>query len=152
MENKTALGLDTRLGSLICYVGNFICSFGLIYSIIVIVTDKTNKLVRFHAFQSVLCSACGLIFGLFIGIGAALAVIVDSQIGFPLLSLGIGLVGIVLGLVFFVFFVKATINAYRGEILDAICDTDDVLAKNPQHPGALRLRHELAGYEFDTSS
>jgi uncharacterized membrane protein len=55
MQNgKTALGLDTNVGALICYLGNFVCLAGLIYSIIVLVTDKTNKLSRFHAMQSII--------------------------------------------------------------------------------------------------
>lgn len=55
MENsgKTALGLDANVGSLVCYL-NICIPAGFIYSIIVLVTDKTNKLTRFHAFQSLL--------------------------------------------------------------------------------------------------
>ena len=49
---KTALGLDTNVGALLCYLP--VCAISLIYSIIVIVTDKTNSNVRFHAFQSLL--------------------------------------------------------------------------------------------------
>ena len=51
---KTALGLDTNVGAGICYVGNVVCALGLIYSIVVLVTDKANSLVRFHAMQSIL--------------------------------------------------------------------------------------------------
>lgn len=53
---KTALGLDLNVGALVCYL-NICIPAGFIYSIIVLVTDKTNKLVRFHAFQSLLWSA-----------------------------------------------------------------------------------------------
>ncbi len=49
---KTALGLDNNVGAMLCYMP--ICAIGLIYSIIVLVTEKSNKLVRFHAFQSLL--------------------------------------------------------------------------------------------------
>ncbi|MEP6789096.1 MAG: hypothetical protein ABJB40_11735 [Acidobacteriota bacterium] len=51
-DGKTALGLDLNVGTLLCYLP--ICAVSLIYSIIVIVTDKTNKSIRFHAFQSLL--------------------------------------------------------------------------------------------------
>ena len=57
---KTALGLDTNLGALICYL-NICLPFGLIYSIIVLVTDKVNKLVRFHAFQSLLLTGVAIV-------------------------------------------------------------------------------------------
>ena len=49
---KTALGLDTNVGAMLTYLP--ICGISLIYSIIVLVTEKDNKLMRFHAFQSLL--------------------------------------------------------------------------------------------------
>lgn len=49
---KTALGLDANVGAMLTYLP--ICGISLIYSIIVLVTEKTNKTVRFHAFQSLL--------------------------------------------------------------------------------------------------
>ena len=52
---KTALGLDANVGAMLCYLP--ICGISLIYSIIVLVTDKTNTTVRFHAFQSLLLTA-----------------------------------------------------------------------------------------------
>jgi uncharacterized membrane protein len=50
--DKTALGLDTNVGALLCYLP--VCGINLIYSIIVLVTEKSNRLMRFHAFQSLL--------------------------------------------------------------------------------------------------
>jgi len=55
---KSALGLDVNVASLLAYIP--LCLVGLIVSIIILVTDKTNKLARFHAFQSI------LIHGLFV--------------------------------------------------------------------------------------
>lgn len=52
---KTALGLDANVGAMLCYLP--ICAVSLIYSIIVIVADKNNRQVRFHAFQSLLLTA-----------------------------------------------------------------------------------------------
>jgi uncharacterized membrane protein len=49
---KTALGLDANVGAMLCYLP--ICGVNLIYSIIVLVTEKDNRTVRFHAFQSLL--------------------------------------------------------------------------------------------------
>lgn len=59
MGGKTALGLDTNVGALLCYLP--ICAVSLIYSIIVIATDKTNKQVRFHAFQSLLLTGAYIV-------------------------------------------------------------------------------------------
>jgi len=61
---KTALGLDLNVGGLLIYLP--VCGINLIYSIIVLVTDKTNKIMRFHAFQSLLLIALFIL--LWIGI------------------------------------------------------------------------------------
>ncbi len=74
MNGKTALGLDTNVGAMLTYLP--VCGISLIYSIIVLVTDKTNKSVRFHAFQSLLLTAAafiGYIAVLFVGGGLTLA-------------------------------------------------------------------------------
>jgi uncharacterized membrane protein len=49
---KSALGLDVNVASLLAYIP--LCLVGLVVSIIILVTDKTNKVARFHAFQSIL--------------------------------------------------------------------------------------------------
>src|SRR3954464_1878872 len=99
---KTALGLDNNIGALVCYVGNFICAFGLIYSIIVIAQDKTNKLPRFHAFQSVILSVASLIVFVPLGIimsivmgvvgmaSGTLAMLLGGIIGLIMCAVGIG--------------------------------------------------------------
>ncbi len=118
MENpagKTALGLDLNVGAGICYVGNLVCALGLIYSIIVLVTDKTNKLPRFHAMQSILLGVanlvivlpCYLIMGVLFAIGST----ITSLLGFLL-----ALVVMVIGLGIFVFFVISAIKAFQGQI------------------------------------
>jgi uncharacterized membrane protein len=112
---KTALGLDTNVGALVCYL-NICIPAGLIYSIIVIATDKTNKLVRFHAFQSIflLVAAIAIIIPLYVIM--FIGVFVDAAIGLPLVS---GLSGLLLGVVgigIFVFVVLAAIKAFGGEI------------------------------------
>jgi uncharacterized membrane protein len=54
MENpgKSALGLEPNVAAGLAYLP--ICFVGLIMSIIIIATDKTNKFARFAAFQSIL--------------------------------------------------------------------------------------------------
>lgn len=59
MNGKTALGLDANVGAMLCYLP--VCGISLIYSIIVLVTDKTNKTVRFHAFQSLLVTGVAFV-------------------------------------------------------------------------------------------
>ena len=111
---KTALGLDTNVGALVCYL-NICIPAGLIYSIIVLVTDKTNKLPRFHAMQSILLSVAAaviLIPAYIITIGLALSG--SSILG--LLAMLLWLVIAVVGIGAFVFFILSAIKAYNGEI------------------------------------
>ena len=116
MQGKTALGLDANVGALICYLGNLICALGLIYSIVVIVTDKTNKLTRFHAFQSVLLTVAGIVIGIPLYIIMFVGIFIDAQIGAPLLTMIMSLVLMVFGLAMFVLTVLAAIKAFQGQI------------------------------------
>lgn len=111
MSGKTALGLETNVGALICYL-NICLPFGLIYSIIVLVTDKTNKLPRFHAMQSLLLSAFGIVFGIVMNILGAVAAAANSG----MLGMLIGLIGLVIGLGIFVLVIIAAIKAFQGQI------------------------------------
>lgn len=119
MENpsagKTALGLDANVGAGLCYVANLVCYLGLIYSIIVLVTDKVNKLARFHAMQSLLLFAASLIIcipGYFIAIALTLMNTTITSLLGGLLWLVIAVVGIGL----FVFMVISAIKAFQGQI------------------------------------
>jgi len=109
---KTALGLDANVGALICYLGNIICALGLIYSIIVLVTDKTNKLTRFHAFQSILLSAVGVIVGMVVGMIAGVGAVGNSGI---LAGLG-GLIYVVFVLAMLAAVIFCCIKAFQGQI------------------------------------
>lgn len=114
MQNngKTALGLDANVGALICYLGNLVCALGLIYSIVVIVTDKTNKLARFHAFQSILLSVAGIVISIAIQVLAGIAAAANSGI----LAMLFGLVALVVGLGILIAVVFTAIKAFQGQI------------------------------------
>ncbi len=114
---KTALGLDTGIGVLICYFGN-ICGLplGLIYSILVIVQDKTNRVARFHAFQSLFLMVAALVIFIPLYIVMFVGFFVDAAIGLPLVSGLSGLVGLVLALGLLFFVVMAAIKGYGGEM------------------------------------
>jgi uncharacterized membrane protein len=116
MQGKTALGLDTNVGALLCYLGNLVCALGLIYSIIVIVTDKTNKLTRFHAFQSVMLTVAGIVIGIPLYIILFVGVVIDSQLGVPLISGLMSLVLMIFGLAVFVLTVLAAVKGFQGQI------------------------------------
>jgi uncharacterized membrane protein len=119
MNGKTALGLDANVGALICYLGNLVCALGLIYSIIVIIQDKTNKLTRFHAWQSILLSILPVAVMIVYLILAAIGIAIDSALGIPIFSIIAMLLYFVLLLMFlgmFVFMIIAAIKAFNGEI------------------------------------
>ena len=55
-QGKSAFGLDPNVAAGLAYIP--ICLCHLVFSIAILATDKTNKLARFHAVQSLLISAC----------------------------------------------------------------------------------------------
>lgn len=112
---KTALGLDSNVGALICYLGNLVCALGLIYSIIVIVTDKSNRLPRFHAFQSIFLTVAMIVIMIPLYIIMFVGVFIDAGIGLPLISGLMSLIMAVVGIGSFVFVIIAAIKAYNGE-------------------------------------
>lgn len=106
---KTALGLDINVGSLLCYI-NICLPIGLIYSIIVLVTDKTNKLPRFHAMQSLLLTAALFVVGIVLGfvMGIFIAATNSPGLAYPVNGL-FSLVGLLL-------FIFLAVKAYSGEM------------------------------------
>jgi len=109
MNGKTALGLDNNVGALLCYL-NICLPIGLIYSIIVLVTDKTNKLPRFHAFQSLLLTGALLVIGIVFGIIMGIFTFATKS---PILGFGFnGIFSlVVLGLSIFM-----AMKAYQGDL------------------------------------
>jgi len=110
MNGKTALGLDANVGAMLCYLP--ICAISLIYSIIVLVTDKTNKTVRFHAFQSLLLTAIYFVaIVVIMVIGAVVIGATNSGMLASLVSLVYGVIVLAfLGLMIF-----GCIKAYQGQ-------------------------------------
>jgi len=94
MENsgKSALGLDTNVAAGLAYLP--LCFVGLVMSIIIIVTDKTNKAARFAAFQSLLLHATLIVGYILVMIVAVVGAAAQSTI-ISLLSLLVWLVVII---------------------------------------------------------
>lgn len=109
--SKTALGLDANIGALLCYLP--VCLISLIYSIIVIASDKENTFVRFHAFQSLLLTVLYIVLVVAISIvGGVISAAVDATIGslFSLLSLVV-IVGFLGAMIF------GMIKGFQGQIM-----------------------------------
>lgn len=106
---KTALGLDANVGAMLCYLP--VCAISLIYSIIVLVTDKTNKTVRFHAFQSLILTAIYFVVMLAIFlVGGVLVAVTESGILGSLVGLIYG--AVVLG--FLILMILGCIKAFQN--------------------------------------
>jgi len=113
---KTALGLDANVGAGLCYVLNLVCYLGVVYSIIVLVTDKENKLTRFHAVQSLLLLGLGIVLTIVLYIGMFIGVFIDTAIGLPVVSGISGLLMLIVGLAMLVFVILAAVKAFQGQI------------------------------------
>src|SRR5437899_3554083 len=109
MENpagKSALGLDPNIAALLAYLP--ICAINIIMSIIIIVTDKTNKLARFHAFQSLLLVGACIVVWIALMIFGVVVAMAQSTI----LALLLLLVEVVIGIGILAAFVFCMIKAY----------------------------------------
>lgn len=107
---KTALGLDTNVGALLCYLP--VCLISVIYSIIVLVTDKENRFMRFHAFQSLLLTGIYII--LVIGLQIVSAVLIGVTNSGALAGL-VGLVILIAVVAFLGAMIFGMIKGYQGE-------------------------------------
>ena len=114
---KTVFGLDLNVAAGLAYLP--VCFVHIIVSIGIISTDKTNKLPRFHAFQSLLTSAvmiggsviCLVLMMLFVFIGAALNAPAIAVLGFLFYF-----VIIALALAHFVALIIGMIHGFQGKI------------------------------------
>ena len=94
---KSVFGLNENVASLLCYVGLYFSG------IIILVMEKENKTVRFHALQSILwfmlLSIVGWVLGWFLG-------------WLPIIG---GLIGTAVGLITIVSWAFLMYNAYMGK-------------------------------------
>ncbi len=109
MNGKTALGLDSNVGAMLTYLP--VCGISLIYSIIVLVTDKTNKTVRFHAFQSLLLTVAYIV-GIFavMLVGGMMVAVTESAILGSLVALIYG--AMIIG--FLILMILGCVKAYQN--------------------------------------
>lgn len=107
---KTALGLDTNVGALLCYLP--ICAISLIYSIIVLVTDKDNRSMRFHAFQSLLLTGAYIVVVVALQIFAA---IVGVATGSGMLASLVSLVVLLAVVAFLGAMIFGMVKGYQGQ-------------------------------------
>jgi len=120
MQNRSygesALGLDANIVAGLCYVGNFVCFLGLVLSVITLVTDKTNKLARFHAFQSIFLSVLWFVIAFLLAILLTIGSSFDRAMGFPLFGMLFMLLTVVLWLLYLGSVIFTAIKAFQGQM------------------------------------
>ncbi|ETA67425.1 putative membrane protein [Methanolobus tindarius DSM 2278] len=111
--SETKLGVSENIAGLLAYI------LGWISGIILLVIEKENKFVRFHAAQSVV-----LYLGLFI-----LNFILGFLTAIDFIGLIFALISMLIGLVSFVLWLFLMFKAYKGEMyrLPVIADYADQL-------------------------
>jgi uncharacterized membrane protein len=116
MDNsgKSALGLDPNVAAGLAYIP--VCAVNLIMSIIILATDKTNKLARFHAMQSLLLLGAAIVGYIIVWILTMIIVVGAGAMNMPSLSILGFLILAVYGLALLAAVVIACIKAFQGEM------------------------------------
>ena len=113
---KTSLGLESNVGAMLCYIANFLCCLGLVLAIVFLVTEKENRFVKFHAWQSIFLVALEIVLGIILEI---LTVILRLALSIADLGWIAGLLTWVLGVfllfVFAILLIIGGIKAYGGQ-------------------------------------
>src|SRR5712692_1013452 len=110
------LTLDSNVGAMLCYIANFLCCIGLVLAIIFLVTEKENRFVKFHAWQSIFLVVLEIVLGLILEI---LTVILRLALSIADLGWIAGLLtwvfGVFLLFIFFILLIIGGIKAYGGQ-------------------------------------
>jgi len=115
-QGKSTFDMDANLVALLCYLGNLVCALGLILSIITVIQDKTNRLARFHAFQSIFTTVASLVVFIPLYIVMFIGIFIDAKIGLPVISGLVGLLMVAIALGLFVFTIIAAVKGYGGQM------------------------------------
>lgn len=111
-QGKSAFGLDLNVASGLAYLPFLFCH--LIISIGILATDKTNKVPRFHAIQSLLHSAVMMVGSIIFVIAIFVVMAIVAVLQIPALIFLIVLVYIVFLLFVLVWLVGLIISCIKG--------------------------------------
>ncbi len=116
--HKSSIGnLDANVVALIAYLGGAILGFipGIKYvaflvPIIIFFIEKDSKYVKFHAMQSILLSAVGVVISIILWIFILIGI--HSYAGLTFISA----IAFIISIALLVFFIIATVKSYKYEI------------------------------------
>ena len=112
-SGKSSTGLDENVASLLAYIAGWVT--GLIFFLI----EKSSRLVRFHAMQSILLNVLVIIVAIVVGIVISILVLILGQVSGALAG-----IASLLSMLFWVLFLLAVllvwiwclIKAYQGNM------------------------------------
>lgn len=105
----TDVGMQPNVAGLLCYAP---CCVGLIMSVVAALVEKKSDFVRFHAFQSLLLHAAGLVLWIASWVLTAAVSAVAAPLGFL-----VWLLTMLAGLALLVLMIFLMVRAYNGEEL-----------------------------------
>lgn len=112
----SSFGLSPNAAALVCYI------WIPVTSVLVLVTEKQNRLVRFHAFQSLFLGlaifALSMVLSIVVGVLMLVAGAVSPYLGI-VVSLASLLVWMILAIAILGLWVMCLVKAYRGEAYKA---------------------------------
>jgi uncharacterized membrane protein len=113
-QGKSALGLDPNVAAGLAYLP--ICWVHLIMSIIILATDKTNKMVRFHAVQSLLLTGVSIVGAIVCWVIVIVIFLAAVAIRLPFLGFFGYLIFLVYGIAILAAVILCLIKAFQGQI------------------------------------
>lgn len=117
LQPKSVFGLDQNVAAGLAYLP--VCLVHFIVSIGILATDKTNKLTRFHAIQSLLISGSIFVGYIVMFVLAALIMVIAGAADAPafmFLGMLVYIVFIIYVLAMFVGLIISMINGFQGKI------------------------------------
>jgi uncharacterized membrane protein len=110
---QSSFGLSPNLAALICYI------WIPITSILILVTEKENRMVRFHAWQSIFLGcgfgALSIVLSIVIGVVMLVAGVISPYAGILVSVLSL-LVWMILALVMLGVWIFCLVKAYQGAV------------------------------------
>ncbi len=102
---KSSIGLDANVAALVAYIATWITG------LIIYLTEKENRFVRFHAMQAILLGVTTIV--IYIGLGIVMIIL---RLMSDVLALLGGLLWLLFGLAFFAAWIFCMIKAYQGQL------------------------------------
>lgn len=120
--HKSSLGMDANIAVIIAYLGGVVIGWlptigyiAWLVPLVVFLLEKDSEFVRFHAMQSLVLNAAGVLLGIIVS--AFAGIIATTILYSPVAGLGflglIGLISTIISIIILVFAILAVVNGYR---------------------------------------